>query len=41
MTSIMVIDDDIQVRTVIREMLEGEGYEVSLSLGLNVCFKGK
>jgi CheY-like chemotaxis protein len=28
MTSIMVIDDDIQVRTVIREMLEGEGYEV-------------
>src|ERR1700688_4486486 len=27
MASIMVIDDDIQVRTVIRKMLEGEGYE--------------
>ena len=28
MTSIMVIDDDIQIRTFVREVLEGEGYEV-------------
>jgi CheY-like chemotaxis protein len=28
MASIMVIDDDIQVRTFVREVLEGEGYEV-------------
>ena len=28
MASIMVIDDDIQIRTFIREVLEGEGYEV-------------
>ena len=28
MASIMVIDDDIQIRTFVREFLEGEGYEV-------------
>jgi CheY-like chemotaxis protein len=28
MASIMVIDDDIQIRTFVREVLEGEGYEV-------------
>src|ERR1017187_8592397 len=28
MYSIMVIDDDIQIRAFIRELLEGEGYEV-------------
>ena len=28
MASIMVIDDDIQVRTFVRKVLEGEGYEV-------------
>jgi DNA-binding NtrC family response regulator len=28
MASIMVIDDDIQVRTILREMLEGDGHEV-------------
>jgi CheY-like chemotaxis protein len=28
MASIMVIDDDIQVRKFVRELLEGEGYEV-------------
>ena len=28
MASIMVIDDDIQVRTFLRRLLEGEGYEV-------------
>jgi CheY-like chemotaxis protein len=28
MASIMIIDDDIQVRTFIREVLVAEGYEV-------------
>ena len=28
MASIMVIDDDIQIRTFVRKVLEGEGYEV-------------
>jgi len=31
MTSIMVIDDDIQVRTFVREVLESEGYEVRVA----------
>ena len=28
MASIMVIDDDIQIRTFVREVLEAEGYDV-------------